>query len=387
MMDGTTKKLSQDVAIVILLRLSVKCLLRYKCVSKEYYTLIQSSTFMGLHFNRISTLKYELVLLKHSFKEDIEQYKTILSFLSDDGNDYLNHTFLDLDLPYMTSRYSVFQDQLVGRCHGLIALMNDITTVLFNPSTRNYRLLPPSPFDCPQGLHQCIRSVGFGFDSVVNDYKFVRISEFLKDDRYGYIEEVDEKIEVYELGIDCWRELDHVDQGLPKLYWSPCSQMFYKGAFHWIDQDIILCFDISTEIFRNMNIPDTYHYYNDPFYSLIILNKSLTLICYPSILPVIDPTEDLIEIWIMKDYDVYESWIKKYTLRSLSMECPLAVWKDNFLLFQGNSGCLISYDLNSDEIKELNLHGCERSMRAVVYKESLASIPRGSENSTQVHKF
>nr|BAJ24873.1 S-locus linked F-box protein type-5 [Petunia x hybrida] len=386
MPHGIMKKLPEDVILCIFLRIPVKSLMRFKCVSKNYYTLLQSTTFINLHLNRTTTVKDEFILLKRSFKEDINQYKTIFSFLSGDGDhDYLNPIFSDFDVPNMTDTQSIIFDQLIGPCHGLIALMDDFTTIIFNPSTRIFRLLPPSPFDRPKGYHRSIKCLGFGFDSVVNDYKVVRISEFLKDDCYGYVQVEEENVEIYELGIDCWRELDHVYQQFPTIFWVPCSQIFYMGTFHWICQRVILCFNMSTEIFHHIRMPDPCH--NIRNHSLVILNKSLTLICYRSVAPTSDPIEDLMEIWILKDYDVSESWVKKYTIRSLPIKIPLAIWQDNLLLFQNRSGYLMVYDLRTDNVKELNIHGCPESMRVTVYKENLTIIPSGSESSTPVHKF
>lgn len=134
--------------------------------------------------------------------------------------------------------------------------MKTKTTILINPSTRNCRLLPSSPFDIPKGFYRSIKSGWFGFDSVVNDFNVFRIYQVYIEDRDVYHKVGEKKVEIYELGIDIWRELDHVDQQLPNLYWST-SSIFYKGAYHWIttseqDEQIIHCFDMSTEIFRNV---------------------------------------------------------------------------------------------------------------------------------------
>ncbi|OIT32188.1 putative f-box protein [Nicotiana attenuata] len=233
MEDGIMKKYPADVVINILLRLPVKFLLRFESVSKTCYTLVRSSTFINLHLNHTTTSKDDYILLKRSFKEDVERYKAIFSFHSSDGDDYIYSLYPDRDVPYMTIPYSIDNDILIGPIRGLIALMDPITTILFNPSTKNYRLLPPSPFNVPKGFRRSIDSSGFGFDSVVNDFKVFRISEVYTEDRFGYPEKGEKKVEVYELGIDIWRELDHVDQELPALFWLT-SSMFYKGAYHWI---------------------------------------------------------------------------------------------------------------------------------------------------------
>lgn len=276
---------------------------------------------------------------------------------------------------------SVTSDKLIDSNHGLIALMEDQTTILFNISNRNYGHLPPSPFQIPKGFYQSIISGGFGYDSVVNDFKVFRISEVYTEDRYGYPEDGETEVEVYELGIDIWRKLDHVNQELPILFWLN-SSMSYKGAYHWIasveGRNIILCFDMTTEIFRNIELPNTSKFFKGTLYSLQLLNESLSLLCYPCLASGTDPTTDMMEIWIMKDYNIYESWIRKYTIIGLPTENPLVVWKDYILLFQSNSGYLISYDLKQDEIKELNILGCQNSMRAINYKEFLTPIQRQS---------
>lgn len=223
MEDGIMKKYPDDVVIYILLMFPLKFLLRFKCVSKTCYTLVQSSTFINLHLNHNTTSKDDYILFKRSFKEDIERYKAIFSFLSSDGDDHLYSVYPDVDVPYITKPYSIDNDQLIGPTHGLIVMMDPITTILFNPSTRNYRLLPPSPFVVPKAFYRSIESGGFGFDSVVNDFKVFRISEVYTEDRFGYPVKGDKKIEVYELGIDIWRELDHVDQELPTLFWLTSS--------------------------------------------------------------------------------------------------------------------------------------------------------------------
>nr|AIK66459.1 S6a-locus F-box type-12 protein [Petunia integrifolia subsp. inflata] len=393
MPDGIIMKLHQDIIIYMLLRLPVKFLLRFKCISKYCYTLTKSSTFINIHHNRATTSDDEYILFKRSFKEDVERYKGIFSFLSGNNGDDLNCTFPDLDVPNMTSLYSITQDKLIGPCHGLVAVMNVSSTILLNPATRKYRLLPSSPFGVPKGFYRNIENGGFGFDSVVNDYKVFRISEVYTEDSFGYPEEGERKVEVYELGIDVWRELDHVDQQLPKLFWMT-SSMPYNGTYHWLitlsyeHKLILLCFDMSTEIFRYITTPNTRYFSSGTRHSLVLLNDCLSFICHPFLGPEIDPTKDFIDIWMMKDYNVYESWINIYTIRVLPIhEFPLAIWKDSLLFFQGKTGYLMSYDLNTEEVKELNLNGCKRSMRAIVYKESLAPIPEGSESSTQVHNF
>nr|BAQ19025.1 S0m-locus linked F-box protein type-7 [Petunia x hybrida] len=392
MAEGILKGLFGDVMIYILLRLPLKTLLRFKCISKTLYNIIQSSTFINLHLNRTTTTNDEFILFNRSIKEAHNEFKSVMSFYACSHDNYDIHSISpDLDVPNMKPSISSVSHRLIGPCHGLIVLTDTVETILLNPATRNYRILRPSPFDCPMGFCRSIAGVGFGFDSIANDYKIVRVLEDYGDPPFYDFALRKWKIDVYELTIDSWRELDYMDLELPHVHRYPCSEMFYNGTTHWFGRTetvVILCFDMSTETFRNMKMPDACHFKDRKSYGLVVLNDSLTLICYRHPGCVIDPAKDFMEIWTMKEYGAGESWIKNYTIAPLSIKSPLAVWKNHFLLLEYHrSGVLFSYDLNSDEVKELNLHGWPQSLRVSIYKESLTLIPKGSEHSTQVQNF
>lgn len=70
----------------------------------------------------------------------------------------------------LTSNYRTIFHGLIGPCHGLIALTNYIIIIILNPSTRKYIVLPPSPFGRPKYHRRSVEGIGFGFDSIVNDY-------------------------------------------------------------------------------------------------------------------------------------------------------------------------------------------------------------------------
>ncbi|OIT07881.1 f-boxkelch-repeat protein [Nicotiana attenuata] len=303
MPDGILKKVLKDVVIYILLKLPVKSLLRFKCLSKTWSTLIQSSTFINLHLNRTTTTNDEFILFNRSVEEAPNQFKSIVSFLSS-GQDNLDTPPVspDLYVPYLNPNSSSISHSLIGPCRGLVVLTDTIDTILLNPATRNYRLIRPSPFVCPLGFCRSIDGVGFGFDSITNDYKIVRILHLYGDPPFYDFATKEWKVDLYELSTDSWRELDHVDQQLPYVHRYPCAELSYKGASHWFGNTntvVILCFDMGTETFRNMKMPDTCHFKDRKWYGLVVLDESLTLICHPYPGCTIEPA-DFMEIWIMK---------------------------------------------------------------------------------------
>lgn len=235
-------------------------------------------------------------------------------------------------------------------------MTDEVNTVLLNPATRHYRVLQPNPFECPLGFHHSIDVVGFGLDSIANNCKIVRISIVHGEPPFYDFNMRKRKVDVYKLSVESWRELNMDNQHFPHVNWYPCSGVFYKGTSHWFGKTtvlVILCFDMSSETFRKIKMPSACHFYDGKSYGLIILNESLTLICYACSWGKNEHLEDLLDIWIMKEYDVNESWTKKYTIiKPLSVESPLVVWKDHFLLLQNKHGLLISYDLKSCEVKQ-----------------------------------
>ncbi|TMW86035.1 hypothetical protein EJD97_022039 [Solanum chilense] len=381
MVNRSVKKLPQDVVICVLLRLPVKSLLRFKCISKILYDLILSNTFCKLHLKHTTTTKDEFILFIRTFIEEPEQFRSIVSFFSGDDNDNLITLFPDLDMSYLTSTSDTIFNVLIGPCNGLIVLTDSFIIVLLNPTTRKYFVVPPSPFGYPIGYYRNIEGIGFGFDSIANDYKISRLSDYYWDPPTDNRGPRDSKCEIYDLSIDSWRELDVV---FPVIYYSPFSELFYKEAIHWftIKNDfVILCFDISTEIFRTMEMPDACTTQAAPCYALSFLDEFLMLICYPYSLRSSDYTEDPLDIWLLKEYGESDSWIKKYTIRLLlvPIESPLTLWKNHLLLIQTRSGFLISYDLNFHEVKEFNLNGHPETLRVLRYRESLTKLPSFSE--------
>uniref|UniRef100_M1AGY5 Class S F-box protein n=3 Tax=Solanum tuberosum TaxID=4113 RepID=M1AGY5_SOLTU len=374
------KKLPQDVMIYIFLRFSVKSLLRFKLISKTWYTLIQSSTFINIHLNGTTIPKKEFIVCSHSIKKETEGFKNVLSILYSDDHDNINIILPDLDLPYLSFTPFYHFNELVGTCNGLIVLTDNEDIVLFNPATKTYMLLPPSPFVCQKGFNRnFIGGVGFGFDPIINDYKFVRISEVFLDS-YWCPEEKVQKVEVYDMCIDSWRDLNHIDQQLPNVHSYPCFEKLHRGTFHWYAtsdlMDVILCFDIRTEIFRNMKMPDSSNYFDEMSYSLTVMTEFLTLICYHGPDSEINPIRDTMDIWIMIEYGVHESWTKKHIIKPLPIEYPLTILRDYLLLLQKKSGLLIWYNLNSNEVRELDFLAYPRSLSVIGYQESLISIPK-----------
>ncbi|XP_026450705.1 F-box protein CPR1-like [Papaver somniferum] len=175
-------------------------------------------------------------------------------------------------------------------------------------SIRNYQLqkikFPAADFYCCDKT-----SYGFGFDSKTKDYKLVRL--------VGFNFEHGCEVKVYTSGTNTWKSLNYIPY---RLSYGRTPAVLVNGALHWItmlivpedksvsgsDEDprLILSFDISNESFQEVPKPDML---NDKFRNNVdVLDGYLCLLS--------NNYKVHVDMWVMKDYGVRESWTKLFTI-------------------------------------------------------------------------
>ncbi|KAI8539648.1 hypothetical protein RHMOL_Rhmol09G0199100 [Rhododendron molle] len=388
--------LPEEVFVEILSRLPAKSLLRFKSVCKTWFALIQNHHFIDLHYhhrNRITRKNDSILVVRsiptadpqqqHSSIYD-ENNEVVLSLYSSETptttTSSTNPVRLPSDLfgPGLTLHGVV---QAFGPCKGIVCLTDNVNVVLCNPATREFKAVPVPPFSYPRGLKSLTEGIGFGYDSQDDNYKVVKIIELFNDDEDVYVYD-SQRVQVFDSSSDSWR---HVDASVPLCVTHfPCFEMFFNGAFHFYgcpdDHDpvteSILAFDIHQEVFRQIPFPVVCSLAEEQtYYSLSVLHDSLALIVYEP-----EPIERQFDIWVMPEYGVKESWTHVYSIGPLAgIHGPLTFWKDDELLMESSTGQLVSCNLNTQEIKELQVHGIPSSLQVVLYTESLLSIK--SENT------
>ncbi|ESR50693.1 hypothetical protein CICLE_v10033794mg [Citrus x clementina] len=167
-------KLPTDINMDILSRLSVKCLLRFKCVSKSFCSLIDSQEFIKIHLKRSIETSSNLSLILSGTPASI-----LPSSCYWDGKifsaslDSLN-LGLELDHPFKNCKGETL---MIDSCNGLIALQNDENDIaLWNPATKEHVMLPEFWSDLKDNVYVVFD--GFGYDAVNDDYKVVRLIQF-----------------------------------------------------------------------------------------------------------------------------------------------------------------------------------------------------------------
>ncbi|XAR55815.1 hypothetical protein NMG60_11036023 [Bertholletia excelsa] len=166
---ATGGDLPTDVVAKILMRWSVKSLLRFKLILKSWRGLISSRPCISKH----------------------------LSYSTSDT--CYSHYLFSLSLPFLDQWSSI-----VGSCNGLIYISlsaSSISTSLWNPATREFRILLDD-FEAFQSRFLACISQGFGVDVGSSDYKVIRVI-----DPGPFTIENSFRFKVWRMSRDCWSNL------------------------------------------------------------------------------------------------------------------------------------------------------------------------------------
>ncbi|GAB4824476.1 hypothetical protein Ancab_040304 [Ancistrocladus abbreviatus] len=299
--------LPEDVLMEILSRLPGKSLMKCKRVCKSWYCLISDSGFILKHLSQY-TCNPEVLgpLLFVGFA-----HKQLFSFISlDDGSKrtgcddsvFLIDVASIIDPSNFCSELSL---QYMDHCHGIVCLRNyegekSAVVALWNPTTREFRVLPQSPLALSSS-HGPVMWSGFGYDPMTNDFKVVQCrtnNSFLSVKR-------EPPVELYALSTNSWKLLD-VDAELVSLLSSSYS-CTVRGGFWWIyvkaDGDgwsfLVLKFDLNSEAFHKVIPPEHLRgIRNDiPWYSISALDEHVALILFKCE----NRKECFFDIWIMEE--------------------------------------------------------------------------------------
>ncbi|TYH00457.1 hypothetical protein ES288_A10G278400v1 [Gossypium darwinii] len=159
----------------ILCKLPVKSLIRFNCVCKYWCSSFQTPRFISKHYhNNLKNNDLNPVLQRFDANANIP-YFSQLSVERDENflvKQNIRFPFFMHDTPYVW-----------GARHGLFCLhspcMDDTEVAIWNPSTREFKILPPSSVQRPTYPGLTCDFVyfdcgAFEFDSKTDDYKFIR---------------------------------------------------------------------------------------------------------------------------------------------------------------------------------------------------------------------
>ncbi|KAM1384988.1 F-box protein CPR1-like [Malus sylvestris] len=352
--------LPPEVIVDILSRLPVCLLLRFRSIAKPWRSLIDSSYFVHLHLTQSAESKSHLSLI---LRKDSDLY--CISF------DSLNDA-VELNHPLMCYSNRI---RVLGSCNGLLCICNVAEDIAFwNPSTKKYRILPSLPSDRKRDSNMCLcgaRVYGLGYDAVHDDYKLVRISQFIGLDYLSFVSEV----RVFSLRNNAWKRLEDMPY---VLCYTRKMGILVSGCVHWVvtrnlelDQhamELVIAFDVTNETCGEVPMPQ-----NMDRKCQIDVGYLGGCLC------IVAKYEDKgVDVWTLKEYGVKESWSKLFTVsqtRRIKSVRPLVYSKNGSeVLFEQDHENLAWFDLKSQRVKSVKVRGLPDLFEAVVCMESLVSV-------------
>lgn len=171
---------TDDLWTEILLHLPIKSLLRFKSVSKSWFSIISSHRFAKSH---LITSRDDQDVIVHLEPNDNDSDGDV------DGSFSLIHLVSDpdcknLNFPYSQGEYpseGIFSN-LIGSDCGIVCVSVDLSDwpvtrklfdiYLWNPATRHSKLLPPYN---KSGDAYTSGALGFGYDHIDFDFKLVKV--------------------------------------------------------------------------------------------------------------------------------------------------------------------------------------------------------------------
>jgi F-box interacting protein len=275
----------------ILIRLPVKSLLRFKCVSKAWRTEISDPFFIRSHL-QFSVSRWQhnpsLLITPHTldpiFQADpTESWPTTFSsnirFYQWQQGASKARLVHGRDFDYEFSAVGIF-----AHCDGLVLVPTDTKVYIFNPATRDVLTLPESSRNKRPGIIGL--PVGFGRDPhTAGMYKVAR----------SFFRSRDRETGLYNMGMEvctvgdgspaapCWRETAE-DQPYPVDAWVSAPTV--KGSMYWyIDKRHlnprprgILRFGLKDEAFSVTRLPDELDPGDADCFNLGVMGGELCLI-------------------------------------------------------------------------------------------------------------
>ncbi|XP_026425246.1 F-box protein CPR1-like [Papaver somniferum] len=376
----------------IYLRLPGESILSLRCVCKFLLRILSEPIFIKNHVNlSIQTKNRNPKLLFSQSSRDnppviysipIDYASISSSSLSNivcDGAVLMNYPFESEKTHY---------HQYLWSCNGLICLkISRIDTVDYDMghmATNYFSVLNPFTRQFKEFTMQTVNTFcygiayGFGYDRIIDDYKLVAISD--NDVPTGC-----SNIEVYTVRSNLRASV----QGNVKysIYSGKRSRaVFFNGGLHWLgcirtpcgktSPETILCFDISNGIMASIPLPENVtppaDFLGEVYKNLGVWGDS---ICVAFVY-----NRVRLDVWVMLEYGVKESWMNLFTTTQLPLSNRMPFWKpllcfdkEKFLVDYGFH-LLVLLDTTNEQVKSVVVRDITMGDNRESYVETIASL-------------
>lgn len=270
---SVVESLPDEIMELILSRLAVKCLLRFKCVSKKWKSTIESLRFKEaqLRQSQQSGDPDFLYVTEHNDDDDDDEVRIIPVL----GSSSMIRTVKFPSIPNTNVCY--------GSCDGLICLFSHHTpNMVANPATRWHQNFPLSRVQ--QLLsNMCITEsacdtpnpqLGFGKDKFTGTYKPVWLCNSAEFGR-RLDNTTTTTCEVFDFNTNAWRYLVPAS---PYRILDDHKPVYFDGSLYWLTECAkVLSFDLHTETFQVICQAPFSHIPEPQQVDMCILDNSLCL--------------------------------------------------------------------------------------------------------------
>ncbi|XP_059662875.1 F-box protein At3g07870 [Cornus florida] len=382
------ESLPRDIALDILSRLPITSVIQSRFVCRSWNMLSHDPHLVNLQFSE--TANNTPYLIFHS-DYPIRNQLYFVDFTDQDDTHKMKEKVKKIRIPFWSDMPEFY---VVGSCNGLLCLLDSLykdALHVYNPFTRDYKELPKSvKFQEQEAVF------GFGFHPVTGEYKVVKVVYYrhgncgsLGARRFRIRDYSQSEVQIYSLGSNSWRSIGKA----PYQFERRSSEALVNGRLHWVTRlgryhgargRIIVSFDIAEEQFLEVPRPECGGL-NRCNYRLTVLGGCLSAVVYCNY--------GKLEIWVMKDYSVKESWIKEFNIAAYSpklmnqeLQQSYGIWrnilsgkgarvlcllKNGNLLIEYKGGVIVSYNPESRKFKNLTFQGMPNLFQTVVHVGSL----------------
>ncbi|KAI3940927.1 hypothetical protein MKW92_003817 [Papaver armeniacum] len=247
----------------ILSRLPVKSLMRFKCVCKQWQSLIhKDQSFIDLHFSRSKTTRPVSLLCMGELKRKFDDINCMMSmelFLSSDDG-------LVVAAVGRMSRWKYPFPKEYWRCvfrttNGLLCVLNriDYSVCVYNISTRESTPWIKSTFIKKQQDKKqdfSLSMFDLGYDPVTKEHKVIAV--------WSYKATNELVCEVLTVGQNTWRRIDASGRPLSEMYhlfgYNIVKSVHVNGLICWLDfhhrceESCLIQFHVGSEKFTKTKI-------------------------------------------------------------------------------------------------------------------------------------
>ncbi|GFQ06023.1 F-box protein cpr30 [Phtheirospermum japonicum] len=320
-----------EIITVILVRLPVKSLLRFRCVSKSWRSLIDGDYFVKLHLRHSAETNSNRTLIMESTK---------LFYLDLDSFERLDTGNLRFNSGYVS-----------GTCNGLVLIVSMRSDVVFlwNPSTRKLNEVPQlklnPDFYKLYGIWLGVERYALGYDSKHDDYKVVGVARAYDG------ETLFSETKIYSLKTNSWKKVGDFPcissgSGTWGIYLNDAVHAVVELESDHCSVEVIMALDLANEDYYEVSKPES------AGVGCRLASVGVLVGCLAAV--VVYGETNIVEIWVMKEYGVKGSWCKLICFDPSVPEilrvnlCPLACSKSgDEVLLNFDGMCLGWYDFGS----------------------------------------